>query len=147
MKASKVVLATDFSEHSDTALRLATSLARDTGAMLLITHVMPPPLHAADRGFTGYAEGEDEAARQKQLDEVRPTDSEVGFAHHLLHGQPAEEVVRFAEDEKADMIVIGSHGRRGVTRLLLGSVAEHIVRHAACPVMTVKHSDRTPDED
>ena len=67
-----------------------------------------------------------------------PTDPTVPVVHKLLVGDPAEAIVQQAEAEHADMIVMGTHGRTGLTRMLMGSVAEAVVRRAACPVLTVK---------
>lgn len=135
----KVLLATDFSEHSNAARQFATVLARDSGATLLIAHVIEPPPHSADAGFGGYkVVAEDEATVERQLLDVVQTDPKVDWSHKLLHGAPAQEIVKYAAEEGADMIVIGSHGRRGLMRMLLGSVAENIVRSAKCPVLTIK---------
>jgi nucleotide-binding universal stress UspA family protein len=72
------------------------------------------------------------------LADVKPRDPRVVCEHHLLAGDPAEAIIRTAEQEGVDIIVIGTHGRTGLTRLLMGSVAEAIVRRATCPVLTVK---------
>ncbi len=147
MKADKILFATDFSEHSKAARHFATSLARDSGAMLLIVHAVEPPPHAPDRGFTGYVEeGEDTTYARRKLNEIVPTDPAVRCRHMLLDGVAADEIVRCAEDERVDLIVIGSHGRKGVMRMLLGSVAEAVVRRANCPVVTVKPSSKVVAE-
>ncbi|MCA9162564.1 MAG: universal stress protein [Planctomycetales bacterium] len=138
MRAQKILFATDFSEVSDAALPFATSLARDWGATLLILHVQEPPL--------GYAHGHpghvplnlDEAKVLRLLHSVAPPDANVGYEQRLVTGDAAEEIVRMAEAEGVDMIVMGTHGRRGLNRLLMGSVAEHVVRQARCPVLSVK---------
>lgn len=147
MKAQKILFATDFSEHSDAARSFATSLARDSGASMLIVHVVEPPPQSADRGVGGYAvEAEDEAASQRKLNEFVPTDPAVSHSHKLLHGSPASEIVKCAEQEGVDLIVVGSHGRRGLMRMLLGSAAEGVVRKATCPVITVKQPNKVPEE-
>ncbi|MDP6444399.1 MAG: universal stress protein [Pirellulaceae bacterium] len=145
MKASKILFATDFSESSAAACPLASSLARDSGAKLLIAHVKEPPASFADTGFGGYTLHDDEEARE-MLHDVRPTDPSVEYSHQMLRGSPADEIVSFAAEEGVDMIVIGSHGRTGIMRALLGSVAEAVVRRAPCPVLTAKPS-REPSED
>jgi len=78
------------------------------------------------------------------LEAVVPTDKNVSYEHHLLLGTAAEDIVRVATEEKADLIVIGTHGRTGLKRVLMGSVAEAVMRHAHCPVLTLKQSDKTP---
>ncbi|MCE9525416.1 MAG: universal stress protein, partial [Planctomycetales bacterium] len=73
-----------------------------------------------------------------KLNKITPSDSNVPVERRLLAGDPAEAIIRLAETEKADLIVIGTHGRRGLRRVLMGSVAEVVVRTASCPVLTVK---------
>jgi nucleotide-binding universal stress UspA family protein len=74
------------------------------------------------------------------LEDVKPADPKVPFAHRLTMGDPAGEIVRIAADEGAEMIVLGTHGRTGVTRLLMGSVAEVVVRRAPCPVLVYRET-------
>jgi nucleotide-binding universal stress UspA family protein len=85
----------------------------------------------------------DHAELQKMLHEIKPTDPTVSYEHRMLSGltDPADQIVQFAEKEQADMIVLGTHGRTGLRRLLLGSNAEVIIRHAPCPVLVVKQND------
>lgn len=138
MNAKKILFPTDFSTSSDAGLRQATSLARDTGASLLIVHVEEPP--------TAYGGGEmyygvpnpDNAALVEMLKAVVPSSSDVNYEHRLVVGDPASEIVRLAEEENVDLIVMGTHGRTGLKRLLMGSVAEAVVRRATCPVFTFK---------
>jgi len=137
MNASIILAPTDFSYASEEALRWATSLARDAGAKLIIVHVEEPPMAYA--GELPLAP--DEATRdelRRSLAQTLPTDSNVPYEHKLLVGEPASAIVDLAEREHADLIVMGSHGRKGITRLLMGSVAEAVVRKAKCPVLTVK---------
>ena len=137
MNANKILVPTDFSQASEEALRWATSLARDSGAMLLITHVEEPPMaYAGELPLVPDEETRDELKRM--LLEVVPPDSGVAYEHKMLVGEPAAAIVELAENENADLIVMGTHGRKGITRLLMGSVAEAIVRRAKCPVLTVK---------
>ena len=138
MQVKKILVPTDFSEQSEAALKHATALARDSGAMLLIVHVHEPLEVYADTGFSGYPVTDSDADAKRALNEVKPPDENVGYAHRLLNGSPANEIARLAEEEGVDMIVMGTHGRSGLTRLLMGSVAEATVRKALCPVLTVK---------
>jgi universal stress protein A len=143
MKAKKILFPTDFSPASQEALKWATSLARESGATLLIVHVEEPPM--AYGGGELYL-GVDETNRQelrKALAQVVPTDPNVPYEHKLLIGDPATSIVDLAESEGVDFIVLGSHGRTGLTRLLMGSVAEAVVRRAKCPVLTVKQPDKS----
>ncbi len=139
MKADKIIYPTDFSHCGTAALRLATSLARDTGAKLLIVHVEESPLaYGGGEMYYGIPEPASEDL-QKMLDRVVPTDPAVAYEHRLLAGEPATAIAELAAEENADMIVMGTHGRTGLTRLLMGSVAEAVVRRAPCPVLTFKH--------
>ena len=147
MNARNVLFPTDFSDSSEAARELATALARDTGATLVIAHVVEPPPHSADFGFGGQgAEIVDANLAQEELESVLPTDPMVSCTHRLLHGSPVQEIVRCAEEEGVDIIVIGSHGRRGLFRMLMGSVAEGVVRKATRPVLTIKMPSRVADE-
>ena len=142
MNLKTILVSTDFSPSSDAALAMATALARDSGAKLLIVHVEEIPLAT---GGAEYLYSVPEPATQelkKMLGEVVPKDPNVAYEHRLLAGDPAEAIVRTAEADGVDMIVIGTHGRTGLTRLLMGSVAEKVVRTAPCPVLTLKQSER-----
>lgn len=130
---------TDFSEQSGHALHLACALARDHGAHLVILHVglpqrpvygewlLPPP--SVD---DAYYEA------QSQLDDLRIPDGCVEVERRLEIGAPAAEILRVATEIPVDLIVMGTHGRTGLSRLLMGSVAEKVMRRATCPVLTVK---------
>lgn len=144
MNLKLILVSTDFSANSETAMAMATVLARDTGAKLLIVHVEEIPLATGGGEFLYTAAEPASHELRKMLAAVVPSDPKISFEHRLLAGDPAEAIVRTAEAEKADMIVIGTHGRTGLTRFLMGSVAEAIVRRATCPVLTVKQATPTP---
>jgi nucleotide-binding universal stress UspA family protein len=144
MKADKILFPTDFSESSDAALRYATLLARDTGAELIIVYVHEPAAAYAAGDMVVDVGLVDEDRLHAQLAVVAPTDPSVPHRHQLLHGDPIGEIVRLSDEEKVDMIVMGTHGRTGLTRLLMGSVAEAVVRRANCPVLTVKQPPQAP---
>jgi nucleotide-binding universal stress UspA family protein len=138
MNAKKILFPTDFSHTGDSALRLATALARDSGAELLIVHVQEPPMaYGGGELYYGVPNPAVEDL-ERMLTAIKPTDPNVRFQHRLATGDPASAIVRLAEEEKADLIVMGTHGRTGFFRLLMGSVAEAIVRRAKCPVLTFK---------
>ncbi len=141
MKAKKILFPTDFSERSEAALRHATSLARENGATLMIAHVREPAETYADTGFAGYPVPQDEAELRGVLHEIEPSDTSVRCVHHLLSGNPADEIIRFAEQAGVDLIVMGTHGRTGLSRLVMGSVAEAVVRGAKSPVLTIKQPE------
>lgn len=146
MKAKKILFPTDFSDYGQEALRWATSLARDSGATLIIAHVEEPPMaYGGGEMYLPAEEGDREELR-RSLVKIVPSDPGVRFEHKLLAGEPATAIVEAAEEENADLIVLGTHGRTGLTRLLMGSVAEAVVRRARCPVLTVKHPSAVPAE-
>jgi nucleotide-binding universal stress UspA family protein len=73
-----------------------------------------------------------------QLERIVPTEARVPYEHHYLRGSPVTEILNLAEVENVDLIVMGSHGRTGLSRLLMGSIAEGVMRQAKCPVLVVK---------
>ena len=133
-----IVVPTDFSTASDAALPHAEALAKQQSASLLILHVEEPPL-AYGGGELYYGLPEPSSERiLKMLEEVKPSDPSVRFTHRLTMGDPASEIVRIAGEEGAEMIVLGTHGRSGMSRMLMGSVAEAVVRRAPCPVLVYR---------
>lgn len=138
MQLKKILFPTDFSHAGDAALEFATTLARDSGAKLLIVHVEEPPM-AYGGGELYYGVPEPTTGDLlKMLHAIKPTDPAVTYEHRLVTGDPANGVVKLAEEADVDLIVMGTHGRTGLSRLLMGSVAEAIVRRAKCPVLTYK---------
>ena len=143
MAQKTILFPTDFSLASDAALPHAEALAKQAGARLLIVHVEEPPL-AYGGGELYYGLPEPSSERiLKMLEDVTPADPKLSFAHRLSMGDPAGEIVRIAGEEGAEMIVLGTHGRTGMTRLLMGSVAEAIVRRAPCPVLVYRETAAT----
>jgi len=138
MSASKILYPTDFSTTGQTALEMATSLARDRGATLVVMHVEEPPMaYGGGEMYYGIEEPNREELK-RMLAEVVPADPGVPYEHRLMIGSPATAIVEMAEREKVELIVMPTHGRTGLMRLLMGSVAEEVVRKAKCPVLTVK---------
>jgi len=142
MNIIKILLPTDFSESSKAALGYASTLAAETGAKLIIAHVFnDTPVYLA--GYAGMATVPDyseevERANRKLLEQVQPTKSNIQVEHRFLDGSPEKEIVGLADREQVDLIVMGTHGRTGLSRLLMGSIAEGVLRNAKCPVLTVK---------
>ena len=142
MQARKILFPTDFSPASDAALGHASAMARGTGAELIILHVEEPPLaYGSGEMYYGVSEFNTETIR-KMLDAVKPTAADIRVVRRLEIGDPAAEIVRVAKDENVDMIVMGTHGRTGLLRLLMGSVAELVVRRAHCNVLTVRRPEQ-----
>lgn len=133
-----IVVPTDFSTASDAVLPHAEALARQKSASLLILHVEEPPLaYGAGELYYGLPEPSSERILA-MLEAVKPSDPAVPCTHRLTMGDPAGEIVRIAHEEGAEMIVLGTHGRTGMTRMLMGSVAEAVVRRSPCPVLVYR---------
>ena len=144
MSAPKIVFPTDFSTAGQAALAMASSLARDKGGKLVIVHVEEPPMaYGGGELYYGIDEPDQDELR-RMLVEVMPTDPSVPCEHRLVVGSPATAIVQLAEQEGAEMIVMPTHGRTGLLRMLMGSVAEEVVRKAKCPVLTVKAAAAKP---
>ena len=120
---------TDFSERSENAFRLACSLASDYGANLVIVHVVGVPLILGDAVILPGTDVAHDDLRDK-LDDLEVPDDRVGVTRRLEQGSPATEILRMAALCHADLIVMGTHGRRGLPRFLMGNVAEEVVRKA-----------------
>lgn len=143
----RILHATDFSSASRPAWAKAIALARQNRAALQVAHALPPlalPV-GGDFGFvpSGTYEAIDRRARQhaqKQLTALigRARKAGVRATAVLLDGAPDDQVPRAARRMRADLIVIGTHGRTGISKVLIGSVAERLVRLAPCPVLTVR---------
>jgi nucleotide-binding universal stress UspA family protein len=129
---------TDFSPQSGAAFQLAWALARDYGARMILLHVKPPDMIYGE----GYVLPPDppvtRAVLQEQLDRLQPPDSSVRVERILREGYPADAILHAAAETGADLIVMGTLGRTGVGRLLMGSVAQAVLCRAPCPVLTVK---------
>ena len=133
---------TDFSDCSGYAFRLACSLARDYGARLVVLHVAEPLMAVAGEGVLMLPPTFDLELLRKQLQQLEPRNPKVQVEHRLVQGDAAAEILRIAAETKCDLIMMGTHGRTGLRRVLMGSVAEQVVRKASCPVLTVKTPQR-----
>jgi len=143
---SKPILhATDFSPASRAAFAKAIELARRDRAPLLIAHVMTPPLPMLGDGYVSPTTWDEiersyRKASQKKLDAAvaRAKAAGVRARGMLLQGLPHEQIVRAARAQRARLLVVGTHGRSGVARFFVGSVAGRVVASAPCPVVTVR---------
>ncbi len=142
MNFKKILFPTDFSHTGDAALRFATTLAKESGGRLLIVHVQEAPMaYGGGEMYYGIPEPSTEE-QMAMLEKVQPTDPAVPVEYRLITGDPADAIVYLAETDEVDLIVLGSHGRTGLSRLLMGSVAEAIVRKAHCPVLVYKQREK-----
>ncbi len=135
IRVKKILYPTDFSSYSNQAYFHAVALAENHHASLTVLFVYTP-----DMITPGQPPDEASARRywQNQLETIRPVDPRIAVHHVLLEGDPAREIVRYGRDANMDLIVMGTHGRTGMERLLLGSVAERVMKDAACSVLVVK---------
>jgi nucleotide-binding universal stress UspA family protein len=140
-----IVVPTDFSERSLRALDYAIGFSEIFSSKLELVYVVEAGLHPADLAWTNVDYGDlnkqHQEAAQKYMESIVknriPQGISVGIS--ILIGKAFVEIVRFAELENADLIVMATHGHGGVSHLLLGSTAERVVRKAPCPVLTIKH--------
>lgn len=141
----RILHPSDFSPASRPAFARALDLAKANRAQLFVVHVLGPIVAGGGEGYVPprlYEELEASARAyaQKQLDTLTTKAKKAGVRARglLLTGIPHEQITRAAESRRADLIVIGTHGRTGFARLLLGSVAARVVAIAPCPVLTVR---------
>jgi len=145
-----ILVATDFSEPSDAALAYGRELARTFGASLTLLHVVD---NLASRGFgadgfslaTPDLQDQLEAQSKAHVDAQLFDDDRTALrarAVTVTSSAPSSAIVAYAQAHAVDLIVMGTHGRGAVAHLLLGSVAERVVRTAPCPVLTVRHPER-----
>jgi universal stress protein A len=145
----KILVPLDFSAHSTQALHYAADLARRYEAKLDLVHVFDIRIYSMPDGFPMFAAGQFDqiSAELAQLLEKAKrdvlADGALAVETHMLQGTPEMEILRLATAGDFDLIVLGTHGRTGIKHLLIGSVAERIVRHASCPVFTVKAAVET----
>ena len=153
IKLDNILCPVDFSETANLAAQYAVAFARMNKARLTLLHVVAPPVTAlpSEAGMLAMPQAdirEITTACMERLDalitELKATDMEIDC--QVLSGIPYNEIVQYAETSGSDMIVMGSRGRTGLSHLLLGSVAEHVVRKATCPVLTVKGYKRAQSD-
>jgi nucleotide-binding universal stress UspA family protein len=141
----RVLHATDFSKASERALSEAVDLAKQNNAELVVVHVIAPVVPYASgeefdpEPYTRLEEAtkEDAEASMRKLTQ-KLQKSNVNVRSLLLSGTADKQIVRAAKSKKADLIVIGTHGRTGLSKLFMGSVAGKVVSTAECPVLTVR---------
>ena len=142
-KFKKVLCPVDFSTDSFTALDYAVDFAKQNDGQLILLHVVDNPLTDlyGPRGQNFYAEVENAMEKSKEMltEAVRTHASNVPCEIVVKRGNPYEEIIDPAAAQQADMIIMSTHGRTGPQRLVIGSVAEKVVRTAPCPVFTVRH--------
>jgi len=146
MEIRSILLPTDFSDCGNYALSYAASLARTFGASIICVHVIEPMVPTV--GYSGMTEplpiadisDQLEDSAERELPKLAECEECAGLQIEevIVHGEAAAEIVRVAQERQVDLIVVSSHGRKGLGRILFGSTAEAVVRHAPCPVLVVK---------
>jgi nucleotide-binding universal stress UspA family protein len=149
MDIRQILAPTDFSEFSKQAVESAYALAQTFGAKLLLLHVVEPPTYAVE-GFAPASMGTtllEDLERQASLDlaQVPPetANATLEVMRQVVVGIPYRKIVEVAAAEKVDLIVMATHGRTGLSHLVMGSVAERVVRTAPCPVLTIRPTAAT----
>ena len=137
LKFKSILHPTDFSDSARAAFDLACSLARDHGAELVVLHTRPVQTVATEGGVVVNVD-QPLSPLLEELREAHPAPEGVEVVHKVLEGDDAGRILGEAESGQVDLIVMGTHGRTGLSRVLLGSVAEEVSRSATCPVLTVK---------
>lgn len=142
LRLRKILCPTDFSPTADRALETAMEFARSAGpAEITLAHANFVPLEIEALGVYGPAKVLEDLAKaaREQLDQRLERLRSAGVSAHHVHadGRPDEVILELARREGTDLIVMGTHGRTGLSHVLLGSVAERVLRRAECPVMTV----------
>jgi nucleotide-binding universal stress UspA family protein len=149
MEIRRILAPTDFSELSKQGLKSALELAGVFGAKLLLLHVVEPPSYPVEgilpshMGATLLDDLERQASNELAQMLFDTQGSKVDVARRVVVGIPYRKVVEVAEEEKSDLIVMTTHGRTGLSHLVMGSVAEKIVRTAPCPVLTIRPTSAT----
>ena len=144
MTFKKILCPTDFSPGSEHAMRVAVRVATDNGAELVLAHVCHTPLFAFGGGDPFPAEAIEQLVKEKQRGLAAATSEALRLGarratSQFLNGAPWDQIVEALRgDEAFDLVVMGSHGRTGITRVLLGSVTEKVVRHAPCSVLAAR---------
>jgi nucleotide-binding universal stress UspA family protein len=140
----KILVPVDFSRESAEALKFAADLSRRYEATLDIVHVFNVPTLALPEGYVVPTQEQFAlmvSQREGQLAQVKRDAIDAGAVNveaRLVQGHPVSEILTIAKQEKPDLIVMGTHGRTGMKHLLIGSVAENVVRYAPCPVVTTR---------
>jgi len=144
----KILVPVDFSKNCKIALDWAMSISENLGAQVILFHVLEMPSDLKERANRHLALERNlkekivnEKAEKLQLFSKEYDQVKITIVPEVSEGKPFIEIVTASKKHKTDLIVMGTHGRTGLQQMLIGSVAEKVVRNAHCPVLTVKHPD------
>ncbi len=139
LKIQKILVPTDFSAASDLALRYGHEMAQSFGAQLTVMHIVDDPILFAATTSDEFREETTRKNAIKLEENVRQEIGDVtGIELVTKCESAATEIVDFAKEQNMDMLVMGSHGRSAMASMLLGNVAEHVLRHSPCPVVAIR---------
>lgn len=138
---------TNFSEASEHALRMAIGLARDYHARLILLHAVEPPVYYGELGVSFVPTEEYRESAQGRVDALIGSDPRVSIERVVTEGLASSEILRVARECDCNLLVLGSHGRTGIGRVLMGSVAEDVARRSPCPVLIVRAPHEIPLDD
>jgi nucleotide-binding universal stress UspA family protein len=149
MEFHRILAPTDFSGYSTQAVLYARELAQTFAATLVLLHVVEPPAYPIEglppSELGGSLLGDLEQLAAKELAHVLMDEAEIKVGRRVVVGVPYREIINVAEAEKVDLIVMATHGRTGLSHLVMGSVAERVVRMAPCPVLTIRPTGGQPN--
>ena len=151
-KLQKIVCALDLSEHSRQVAEYATMLAKMSGASIVAVYAAPTltqytGFHVPPNTIDSFVGEIVSGAEKAMADFVAEHFPDVQVKAEVVVGYAAEEILSLAENEDADLIVMGTHGRKGIDRILFGSVAEKVVKNSSRPVLTIRPTDDLPEEE
>ena len=151
-KLQKIVCALDLSEHSRQVAEYATMLAKMSGASIVAVYAAPTltqytGFHVPPNTIDSFVGEIVSGAEKAMADFVAEHFPDVQVKAEVVVGYAAEEILSLAENEDADLIVMGTHGRKGIDRILFGSVAEKVVMNSSRPVLTIRPADDLPEEE
>ncbi len=142
MDIKRILCPIDFSDFNQAANEYASVLAKSTGASIVYLHVSLPDV---SYGTYMYVDMEQqEAEDKKRLEEIKPSIEGIEASYVVEFGSPTDRIVEYAAENDIDLVVMGTHGRTGLRRVIMGSVAEAVVRKAECPVLALKSGSETP---
>ena len=151
-KLQKIVCALDLSEHSRQVAEYATMLSKMSGASIVAVYAAPTltqytGFHVPPNTIDSFVGEIVSGAEKAMADFVAEHFPDVQVKAEVVVGYAAEEILSLAENEDADLIVMGTHGRKGIDRILFGSVAEKVVKNSSRPVLTIRPADDLPEEE
>ena len=142
----KILAPLDFSKSSEKALRYASALATQFQATLILVHVVEFSFVGSEFGAVELSQIEadmrENARKQLKALEQKFVDSRLETKTIIASGRPSIEIIETAKDEAADLIIIATHGHSSLAHVILGSTVERVVRHASCPVLVVRETER-----